>query len=150
VYVPWRVGNKRSQKESYDHYRIFYGTTVHFTSFTDLDEYIYSPSGQYLPSLLGRYEQENYGIVRMLARYFVHRMCLPNGKLGIEQFNSTVRVLLNTTIKVIVRNSLILQPGIHCRTIKNGRELDFDESGPDLTFMHYKITTNRFDTPEKK
>jgi hypothetical protein len=82
IYIPFRKGKSYPQGESFLHYGLFFAHDAVFTSYNDLDEFMVSNSGEYLPDLLKRLAEQNTGGIRYASRNFVSRVCL-NEQLAI-------------------------------------------------------------------
>lgn len=76
IYVPNLINRKHTQGEGYINYSLFFLHDAVFTTYTDMDEYIYSPSGQYLPDALKKLTEKNVATLRIVPQSFVARLCL--------------------------------------------------------------------------
>lgn len=125
--------------DSYLHYGCFFRKVVKFTSPTDLDEYLFSPTGKYIPdTLLDLLENHQITAVHMSSRSFKSRICMHN-LLSIEQYRRLHQPPEKLTVKTIIYTRVMFDHTIHDRSVKNGRYTYFGDAMSDILMIHYTV-----------
>jgi hypothetical protein len=143
IYVPMLIERRHNQAEAYINYGLFFRHEVVFTSFNDMDELVYSPSGLYLPDVLKKMAKEdNVAGLRLSARNFISRMCR-NGQLTIEEPRWMVIPPGAATFKNTVMTRLLYDSHVHYKPPINGVFVDQTvnpDPREDFSLIHYKVT----------
>lgn len=137
------IGRRHNQPEAYINYSLFFRQEVVFTTYNDLDELVYSPSGLYIPDILKKMaEEDNVAGLRLSARNFISRMCRKE-QLAIEEPRWMVIPPGAVTFKNIVMTRLVFDIHIHYKPPVNGIFVDqtvTPDPREDFTILHYKVT----------
>ena len=109
-----------TQTEAYLNYGLLYRHEVRYTTFTDLDEFIHSPSGLYLPDVLDKLtEEQNMGSLRLVARNFLSRVCLKE-QLAMDINKWVVLPRHALTFKNILLTRVFNDARVHTKAPANG------------------------------
>jgi Glycosyltransferase family 92 len=127
--VPWKDG---AQAKAYiDALRRLRGRT-RWAAFIDIDEYLFSPTGEILPDVLRRYEEHAGVIVNWQCYGTSGHKARPAG-LTIESYTRRARThwARNRRVKTIVDPSMAVEPwSVHLFTVQPGHALVTEDFKP--------------------